>query len=118
MATLTHDQLAGYLSYIGFNPNLYSAGPSLAALSALISRHIATVPFETLSLHYSQSHTLSLNVDDLYNKMVGTGRGGYCMELNALFGAVLRTLGYQVYSTGGRVSYATGGMPGDKFMGW
>jgi arylamine N-acetyltransferase len=118
MTILSQDQLAGYLACVSFDPPTHGDAPSLAALSSLVKLHVATFPFESLSLHYSQTRRLSLKVDDIYAKMINTGRGGYCMEQNALFGAVLRTLGYRLYSTGGRVSFATAGLPGDKFLGW
>jgi arylamine N-acetyltransferase len=118
MATLAQNQLELYLSSTSSDLASHRDGPSLAALSGLIKHHVATFPFESLSLHYSPSRKLSLRPDDIYTKMVGTGRGGYCMEQNALFAAVLRTMGYQLFSAGARVSYATAGIPEDKFMGW
>lgn len=71
--------------------------------------HIANVPFENLELHYSLTKTISLDPNELFDKIVtqGTGRGGYCMELNAFFGTLLRTLGFDTMSTGGRVNSAS-----------
>ena len=40
------------------------------------------------------------------------------MENNTFFGTVLRSLGYQVYNAGGRVSNATAGRPGGGYVGW
>ena len=41
------------------------------------------------------------------------------MELNCLFGTVLRTLGFDVCSVGARVSEAVdGGSSGGGYLGW
>lgn len=55
---------------------------------------------------------ISLEPDDLYEKIVVKKRGGYCMEVNCFFGIVLRSLGFEVYSSGGRVSRGADGLPG------
>jgi arylamine N-acetyltransferase len=76
------------------------------------------VPFENLSLHYSQTHLLSLDPEDLFVKIVDRKRGGYCMENNAFFGAVLRSLGYDLINAGARIADAVVGKTGDGFEGW
>ncbi|KAL9038805.1 MAG: hypothetical protein Q9180_002911, partial [Flavoplaca navasiana] len=64
-------------------------------LRTLQQHHLSTYPFENLSLHYSTTHTVSLDTDALFEKFVekGCGRGGYCMENNGFFGTVLRSMG-------------------------
>ena len=86
-------------------------------LKELQKRHLARVPFESLSLHYSKHRLLSLNQQDLFQKIVIRGMGGYCMENNAFFGAMLRSLGFTVFNASGRVSDATAGRPGPGYMG-
>lgn len=78
---------------------------ALEHLTTLQQYQLAAVPFENLSLHYSSHRQICLHPEDLFQKIVGdnNGRGGYCMENNALFGTVLRSLGFTVYSAGGRV---------------
>lgn len=66
------------------------------------------MPFENLSLHYSKYPSISLDKDDLYEKIVIDKRGGYCMETNYFFMIMLKSLGFQVMTTGARV-YETGG---------
>ncbi|KAI9663472.1 MAG: N-terminal acetyltransferase [Alyxoria varia] len=92
-----------------------SPSPALSYLTALQSYHKASIPFENLSLHYSETHSVSIEPDDLKRKILGLGdgsgsggrgRGGYCTENNALFGMLLRSLGFEVYATGARVSSA------------
>lgn len=46
---------------------------------------------------------ISLDKEDLFEKIVTLERGGYCMENNLLFSTVLRTLGFEVVATGARV---------------
>ncbi|KAK2877234.1 hypothetical protein FQN49_001309 [Arthroderma sp. PD_2] len=76
----------------------------LEALFRLQRQHLVTFPFSNLVLHYSQHHTISLDPDVLFQKMVERGLGGYCVENTGLFAIVLRTLGFQFYSGGARVS--------------
>lgn len=92
--------------------------PTLETLKTLQKHHLAAIPFENLSLHYSSHRTISLDPEDLFEKIVVQRRGGYCMENNLLFGIVLRSLGYCVYGAGGRVSHAISHRPGGGFEGW
>ena len=46
---------------------------------------------------------IRLNRDALVTKLLDQGRGGYCFELNTLFGIMLKTLGYDVAMHLGRV---------------
>ena len=92
----------------------------LEFLSVLQKYTLVYVPFENLSLHYSTTKVIDLFPDVLFKKMVpeadGQGeqshRGGYCMEVNALFGAILRTLGFTVRSVGAKV------FTGSGWTGW
>lgn len=92
----------------------------LETLRKLQRRQLASVPFGSLILHYSQHHTISLDEAALYTKIVERGLGGYCMENNTFFAAILRSLGYQVLTTGARISKAieTGGKDTNGFTGW
>ena len=51
-------------------------------------------PYENLDI--IRGIPLSLDVDDLYKKVVEEGKGGFCFELNGLFAWLLRELGYGV----------------------
>jgi arylamine N-acetyltransferase len=76
------------------------------------------VAFGSLALHYSETHLLSLDPNNLFIKLVERNMGGYCMENNTFFGVVLRSLGYKLINAGARVSDATAGRPGPGYMGW
>ncbi|MBB4688014.1 arylamine N-acetyltransferase family protein [Amycolatopsis jiangsuensis] len=68
------------------------AAADLAALRVLQERHLARVPFENLSVHLGE--TIELTEEALFDKIVRHHRGGFCYELNGLFAALLRELGF------------------------
>jgi arylamine N-acetyltransferase len=78
----------------------------LATLSKIQLWQLAAIPFGNLVLHYSPHHIISLDTETLFTKIVGRRMGGYCMENNTFFATVLRSLGYKLYTTGARVSWA------------
>jgi arylamine N-acetyltransferase len=85
---------------------------------ALLQKHqLAAVPFENLNLHYSAHHQVSIHPEELFRKIItdNNGRGGYCMENNCLFGTLLYTLGFTIYSGGARV-FADGDWTGWSHM--
>ncbi|WUH90046.1 arylamine N-acetyltransferase [Streptomyces sp. NBC_00433] len=91
-------QADAYLRRIG------AARPTTAdaeALRTLQRRHLLAVPFENLSIHLGQD--IVLTEAALFEKVVGAGRGGFCYELNGLFGALLRSLGFGVDLLAARV---------------
>ncbi|KAI9743880.1 MAG: N-terminal acetyltransferase [Claussenomyces sp. TS43310] len=102
------------------------AATALAFLATLQKYTVAAIPFESLALHYSSRHTISIDPAVVFHKIVQRrcGRGGYCMENSCLFGTVLASLGYDVYPTGARVNEAVQPVAnsrdwkGPKFDGW
>lgn len=84
-------EVQAYLDRIGYDGPLDGSAESLAALQ---ERHLHAVPYENLDI--LRRTPLSLEIQDLIDKIVVRRRGGYCFELNALFGWLLRELGYQV----------------------
>jgi len=68
--------------------------------------HLLRVPFENLSIHAQQPIVL----DDaaLFEKIVVRRRGGFCYELNGLFSALLRELGFAVSRLSAQVANDTG----------
>jgi arylamine N-acetyltransferase len=114
----TWEQIEAYLSYISFPVTRYKTitpesaltEDGLTYLTALQKRQLSNVPFENLVLHYSKEHLVSIDKDDLFEKIVASknGRGGYCMENNMFFGIILKTLGFEVIPTGARVLLSGG----------
>lgn len=79
-----------YLRRIGYDGGVT---PSVANLQKLMTCHLRSVPYETVSIHRS-GKTPSLAVNDLFAKIVDANGGGYCFEQNTLFQALLESLGY------------------------
>ena len=69
-----------YLDRIGFKGNVE---PSLQVLANLQKRHLLTVPFENLDIHYGIP--IKLDTALFFDKIVINKRGGFCYELNGLF---------------------------------
>ncbi|KIV94803.1 hypothetical protein PV10_02535 [Exophiala mesophila] len=124
--TYNDDQLSTYVALINPDPS-YSLAKlrseiqenPLAALSTLQLRQIAAVHWGNVALHYSHHRTLALDPDSLFHKIVERKFGGYCMENNAFFSTILRSLGYQIYVSGARISNALmGHADPDGFAGW
>jgi arylamine N-acetyltransferase len=118
MAIYSKDQLSQYFEHISLPDKWRASEPSLGHLTELVKHQFSTVPFENISLHYSENHALSLDPEDLFLKIVVKSRGGYCMENNTFFGTVLRSLGFHIINAGARVSEATEGRPGGRYGGW
>ncbi|MFJ1760162.1 arylamine N-acetyltransferase [Amycolatopsis sp. NPDC088138] len=78
-----------YLARLGV---AWPAAADLATLRTLQERHLAAVPFENLSVHLGEP--IELTEEALFGKIVERRRGGFCYELNGLFAALLRELGY------------------------
>ena len=57
---------------------------SLENLKKLQKGNLKSIPFENLDLHMGRHFELSL--EKAYNKVIKEFRGGYCLELNPLFG--------------------------------
>jgi N-hydroxyarylamine O-acetyltransferase len=69
------------------------------------------VPFENLDIHLG--HPIRLSLPSFYDKIVRRRRGGFCYELNGLFGWLLEQLGFRVVLSSGRVF--DGAQPGPEF---
>ena len=80
--------------------------PNAETLRLLQLAHLRAVPFENLSIHSGEPVVL----DDraLFEKIVSRRRGGFCYELNGLFAALLRGLGFEVEMLSAQVANAEG----------
>jgi arylamine N-acetyltransferase len=134
--TYTPSQIQAYYTRIGLPPSQHippdavskiaNTASGLQFLTRLQKHHLSSIPFENLELHYSSHHTITLDPQHLFHKIVerNAGRGGYCMENSCLFGTVLRSLGYDVVSIGAKVNEAVQpvsgnkGWKGPKYDGW
>jgi len=83
--------------------------PTREALFALQRAHLYAVPYENLDI--LAGRPLSLREEDLFEKIVARRRGGYCFELNELFGCLLRALGFSVIDLFARFLKGEEGIP-------
>src|SRR5688572_7690959 len=97
MPTALRD-LARYLARLGFDA---PPPPTLDTLKTLQRRHCAAVPFETLDT--LMHRRVDIDLGAVERKVLHDGRGGYCYELNQLFLALLRDLGFDARPLTGRV---------------
>lgn len=95
--------IQAYLDRINYRGPL---APTAETLRALQVAHLRAVPFENLSIHAGQP--IVLEDDALFDKVVTRRRGGFCYELNGLFAALLRALGFEVVRLSAGVARADG----------
>lgn len=94
----TTEMRDAYLARLGI---MSPEAPSLAFLQRLQRAHVQAIPYENLDV--LSGRPVSLDPGDLYRKIIVGARGGYCFELNILFGWLLRELGYDPEFRMGRV---------------
>jgi N-hydroxyarylamine O-acetyltransferase len=99
--TFDHARLQRYRARIGDEGPLRA---DEATLRRLHRRHVLSVPFENLDV--VRGRPVSLDLDAAFDKIVERGRGGWCFELNGLFGAALRAIGFRVADLGATVGAA------------
>lgn len=83
--------VSAYLERVGYRGPVE---PTAETLRRLHVAHLLAVPFENLSIHASEP--VVLEDAALFEKVVARRRGGFCYELNGLFAALLRALGFEV----------------------
>jgi len=101
-------QIESYLRRIGYDG---PTKPSATTLRALQRAHLGHVPFENLDIMLGRR--IEIDLPTFYDKIVRRHRGGFCYELNGLFGWLLRKLGFDVIYLSGRVIHD--GAPGPEF---
>lgn len=94
--SLTVADVERYLTRLGVSA---PSAPTAAALGDLARAHVARVPFENLLIQLDRPAALDPAVTV---ERITRGGGGYCLELNAAFGALLAALGYEVRQHEGR----------------
>ena len=94
-----------YLARIGYSG---SHEPTLATLRGLHVRHLLTVPFENLDIHWKRP--IVVDTQRFLQKIIDERRGGFCYELNGAFAWLLRELGFDVAMLSARVPTADGGL--------
>ncbi len=82
-------ELSDYLERIGFTGEIRTDRDTL---SALMRAQLYTVPFENADVWHGK--IVSLVPEDIVEKIVHKGRGGYCYEVNGLFCMALEAIGF------------------------
>ena len=106
---LDDNQLARYLERIGHGWNVRA---NLETLRSLHRAHVTSIPFEALDAQLGL--VPSLEPDAILDKLAGRPRGGWCYEMNGLFGAALEAIGFDVMRVSCGVMRQDGG---DERMG-
>lgn len=89
--------LGGYLQRLG----VPASEPSGAALAQLHEAHVRAFTFDNVDVLLGRHPGVSL--DDIQQKFIVRGRGGYCFEHATIVAAALERLGYEVRRHLGRV---------------
>src|SRR3954469_25022236 len=92
-----------YLDRIQYRGSLDAHRETLRGLHLA---HLLHVPFENLSIHAKEP--IVLNDAALFEKIVTRRRGGFCYELNGLFGMLLSNLGFKVSKLSAQVANDAG----------
>ena len=79
----------------------------LATLTALHHAHLQAIPYENLDVQLGSPVTIERA--PIFEKIVTRHRGGWCYEMNGLFGWALSELGFKVTRSAGAVMRETRG---------
>ncbi|MCH7337519.1 arylamine N-acetyltransferase [Acinetobacter sp. NIPH 2699] len=91
---------AYYLNKLGFEGDFV---PTQDNLKTLLSLHVQHIPFGNISSFLGED--VSLDPDQLAQKLLLENREGYCLEHSTLTRIALTELGYDAYNVLGRVYY-------------
>ncbi len=94
----SEEMLKAYLARLGFD---HPEEPTLEFLQQLQRAHVQEIPYENLDVLAGKP--VLLDPASLFDKVILGRRGGYCFELNSLFGWLLQELGYNSEFRMGRV---------------
>ena len=81
--------LPAYLTRIGLN----DCAPTLEGLRAVQMAQLIAIPFESVQPFLGQVPDVS--PEGLWTKLVDERKGGFCFEVNTLFGAALQAIGFE-----------------------
>ena len=90
--------LQAYFERIGFTG---AAKPDAATLVALHRAHLLAIPYENLDVQFG--HAMTPDPEAAFDKIVTRRRGGWCYEMNGLFGLALEAIGFRVTRLAGGV---------------
>ncbi|KAL1414089.1 hypothetical protein MTO96_007727 [Rhipicephalus appendiculatus] len=76
---------------------------SLTTLNIVIKAHLEQIPFQGIDAFIG--HQPPLDDDSVFRKVIMQRRGGFCFELNNLFGRLLLTLGFKFHIRAARIRW-------------
>lgn len=92
--------LETYRARIGYEGPM---APTLETLKELHERHPDAIPFEAIDVLLERG--VDIAPETVEDKLVHSGRGGYCFEHNGLFKRVLGAIGFHVEGLSARVRW-------------
>ena len=97
------EQIDLYLKKMEYNDEIKIDYETLCKLQIA---HLTHIPYENIDV--LNRKPISLEAQDLFDKMIVKQRGGYCFELNGLYSNFLKSLGFNVTNLAGRFIYQDG----------
>lgn len=91
-------EIEAYLQRIAYSGPMRK---DLATLTALHHAHLHAIPYENLDVQLGRPVTIERSA--IFDKLVTRKRGGWCYEMNGLFGWALAELGFKVTRSAGAV---------------
>lgn len=91
---------AAYLRRIGIEG--MEIKNDIEGLDRLVHAQLTHIPFDDMDV-WGRGAVPELSVGALFDKIVLRRRGGYCFEMNSLFHALLKELGFDVYMVAAHV---------------
>ncbi|KAK8768943.1 hypothetical protein V5799_014593 [Amblyomma americanum] len=102
MGPLSKRELELYLDVLGLDSDALSV-PDLATLNTLIAAHLERIPFQGIDTFVGDLPLL--DDESIFRKVIEQRRGGYCVELNNIFGRLLLTLGFKFHIRAARIRW-------------
>lgn len=89
----TDEQLKKCLARLGITDPVSC---DVDGLNRLLFAQLTHIPFDSLDV-WGAGSCPSLALNDIFEKIVEKGRGGYCFELNTFFRSLLNALGFSAF---------------------
>ncbi|XP_077541846.1 arylamine N-acetyltransferase-like [Haemaphysalis longicornis] len=102
MGPLSERELRLYMEVLGLSSEQLAV-PCLDALNTIIAAHLEKIPFQGIDTFVGDNP--DLDDDYVFRKLIEQRRGGYCVELNNIFGRLLITLGYRFHIRAARIRW-------------
>lgn len=97
MGILNDRQINDYFTRIKYGGRAEITAETLKDLQKC---HLKNIPYENLDI--LAGRPLSLERQELFEKIIRRNRGGYCFELQGLYGDLLTSLGFKITQYAGR----------------